>query len=82
MHQGRCHAALITTAGNRPTDLPTSPAQQTCGNLGGIQTGELPCSIPSAAALVGLPLALWHWLLLQPSLNPSRSPKPPQQTWE
>jgi hypothetical protein len=53
MHQGRRHAALITTAGNHPTDLPTPPAQQTCGNLGGIKTGELQCSIPSAAALAG-----------------------------
>ena len=53
MPYGRRPAALITTAGNPPTDPRTQPAQQICGNLGGIQTGGLPCSIPSAAALAG-----------------------------
>jgi hypothetical protein len=53
MHLGRCHAAQATTAGNRPTDLPTPLAQQTCGTIGGNKTAESRCSIPSAAALAG-----------------------------
>ncbi len=53
MHLGRCHAAQSTTAGNRPTDLPTSPAQQIRGNLDGLRIGESFCSTNCAAALAG-----------------------------